>query len=80
MTIICPHCKAEDGFYVKERVVGKTQVFYTAKGEYREENGGIYDGLQHYGGKFAYCTNCHKNIGKSDSLKSGEMEETQYFK
>ncbi len=68
--IICPHCKAEEGFYVKGRVTGIAKIYYTELGDYAEEQSSMYDYLNH-SGKNAYCVECEKYIGKADYLKSG---------
>lgn len=79
MKIICPHCNANDGFYVREQVTGTATVYYTNKGDYANENGQIYDSLVHKGGKLAYCSSCSKIIGKSDKLKSGNVEKETHW-
>ncbi|MCK1999958.1 hypothetical protein MZM54_00995 [[Brevibacterium] frigoritolerans] len=79
MTIICPYCKADDGFFTKERVVGTAKINYSNKGDYLSDQSSMYDNLIHSGGKIAYCTNCHKSIGKSEDLKSGNVEDEENF-
>lgn len=69
MIIICPHCHANEGFYVKEQVRGTAVVFYDNEGFYDDDHQtAMYDNLSHSGGKLAYCQNCDKTIGKSVKL------------
>lgn len=75
MTIICPHCHANDGFYVKEQVRGTAAIYYNNKGDYEFVQTSMYDNLSHSGGKLAYCQNCDKTIGKSKELKSRNIEK-----
>jgi len=76
MSVIkCPHCKAEEGFYVRERITGTATILYTELGDYATEQSSMYDYLQHSGGKIAYCVNCEKSLGKPEKLKSGMAEE-----
>ncbi|MGR6904749.1 hypothetical protein [Lysinibacillus fusiformis] len=77
--IICPYCKAEDGFYVKERITGTATIHYTELGDYAEEQSSMYDYLNHSGGKIAYCAKCEKSLGKAEKLKSGISEEDRRF-
>jgi len=79
MTIVCRHCNASEGFYVRERVVGTSTMYYTNTGDCKVDQHSMYDNLKHSGGKIAYCTNCHKSIGKSENLKSGNVEEVLTF-
>lgn len=79
MAIICPHCNSSEGFYTKERVMGTAKINYTNTGDYMAEQSSMYDYLQHSGGKVAYCINCHKSIGKSEDLKSGNREIDESF-
>lgn len=72
--IICPHCKSNRGFYVRETVRGSATVLYTNNGDYSNDQSAMYDGLMHRGGKNAYCVRCHKQIGKSANLISGNIE------
>ena len=72
--ITCPHCAAQSGFYIKEQVRGVSSPNFTKEGHYATENGHIYDGLEHSGGKLAYCLSCNKSIGKSNQLISGFNE------
>ena len=67
-TIICKHCGDDSGFYVKERVTGTVAVYYTEEGKYHEDQTDMYEHLSHVGGKKAYCSSCHKYIGKSEDL------------
>lgn len=76
--IICPHCKAKEGFYVKERVTGTATIIYTELGDYASQQDGMYDYLYHSGGKIAYCINCKKSLGKAEKLKSGVFEEQRH--
>lgn len=76
MPIVCKHCGAEDGFYVKERVTGIATIYYDNKGDYGEDQSAMYDYLSHSGGKKAYCQNCKKHIGKSEDLISGKTEKS----
>lgn len=71
-TLVCKHCDAEDGFYVKEHYSGTCNVRYNADGTFMEDgmNGGLYDNANHKGGKVAYCINCHRSLGKSELFKS----------
>lgn len=77
--IICPHCGESSGFYTKEVVTGSTVIYYTENGDYSSDQSEMYSHLNHSGGKNAYCSNCHKYIGKSAELISGNVEETTYF-
>lgn len=70
MPIICKHCGAEDGFYVKERVTGVAVIFYNDNGDYEEDQGDMYESLTHSGGKKAYCQSCTKYMGKREELIS----------
>ncbi|MCM3180203.1 hypothetical protein [Cytobacillus horneckiae] len=72
--ITCPHCHAQEGFFLKEQVYGTAEPHFTKEGHYAIENGHIYDSLTHKGGKLAYCRNCQKSIGKSKDLISGLAE------
>ena len=73
--IVCPHCKAVEGFYVRERITGIATINYTELGDYASEQSSMYDYLNHSGGKNAYCVKCEKYIGKSEKLKSGIAED-----
>ncbi|AMQ66491.1 hypothetical protein BH753_gp009 [Bacillus phage Shbh1] len=73
--IICCHCGAMEGFYVKETVKGVSTPHYTKNGHYANENSHIYNYLTHSGGEKAYCLVCDKYIGKSQDLISGLTEE-----
>lgn len=79
MTIVCRHCGVNEGFYVRERVTGISTMYYTNDGDLKAEQDSMYDNLTHTGGKTAYCTKCHKSIGKSENLKSGNVEENLTF-
>ncbi|MDW0112227.1 hypothetical protein QT711_03455 [Sporosarcina saromensis] len=73
--IICPHCNQSEGFYAKERVSGTATVHYTENGDWALDQSDMYASLQHSGGKRAYCNQCHKYIGKTDELKTGNIEQ-----
>lgn len=73
--VICPHCESQEGFFTKEQVRGISTPYFTKEGHYAIENGHVYDGLIHSGGKRAYCLDCKKYIGKSVDLISGLCEE-----
>ncbi|GAF66421.1 hypothetical protein BTS2_3322 [Bacillus sp. TS-2] len=76
--ITCPHCKEQEGFYLKEQVRGSSEPHFTKEGHYANKNGHIYESLNHSGGKRAYCMNCNGYIGKSVELISGLSEEEVY--
>ncbi|MFC7686629.1 hypothetical protein [Ureibacillus sp. GCM10028918] len=80
MSIVCPHCNAKSGFYIKETVTGTAYTYYTEKGDYAIDQTKMYTYLNHIGGKIAYCVECKKRIGKSKDLISGKTEENIEFR
>lgn len=75
MSIKCPRCKSDRGFYTKEQVRGTATPRYTKDGHYARINEHLYDSLIHSGGKNAFCLKCDSYIGKSENLISGLTEE-----
>ncbi|UTV34853.1 hypothetical protein [Bacillus altitudinis] len=74
-TIVCKHCGSDEGFYTLERIYGNAMVCYNARGDILLDQHSMYDNVRHSGGKRAYCYLCHKIIGKSEDLISGEEEK-----
>lgn len=79
MTIVCRHCNASEGSYVKERVSGSATTYYTRTGDFRADQSTMYDGLNHHGGTIAYCMNCNKSIEKKEDFESGNVEKEGTF-
>ena len=59
----CPHC-GHNEWYRKQRVKG--EIIFRERFDGKEtENFEMYDGISHRDtSKFAYCSKCHKKIGK----------------
>lgn len=57
----CPYCESEEGFFTRMYAYGSVKHHIGFNGEERE-NGDMYEGLQHKGGKRAYCSNCRKYL------------------
>ncbi|MFC9539925.1 hypothetical protein ACFTQ7_08560 [Lysinibacillus sp. NPDC056959] len=79
MTIVCRHCNASEGFYVRERVSGSSTTYYTKTGDFMADQSSMYDHLNHHGGTVAYCMNCHKAMGKKEDFESGDVEKEATF-
>ena len=76
--IVCPHCHESAGFYATERVTGTAKVHYTENGDWALDQTDMYGSLEHSGGKRAYCNNCNQYLGKTEDLKSGNIEKEGY--
>lgn len=72
--IVCPHCNGSAGFHAREQVSGTATVFYTENGDWALDQTDMYAYLNHRGGKRAYCNLCRDYIGKTDELKTGNVE------
>lgn len=59
----CPHCGSTVGYYTKAQVSGTVIYRHNFDGS-SGENGEMYDGLRHKGGKVAYCQDCDKRLFK----------------
>lgn len=59
----CPHCGSDEGYYTKDYVSGSCNTRYNFDGTV-EDNGDMYESLTHKCGKVAYCSSCHKKIGR----------------
>lgn len=68
----CPFCGNEE-FYTNNFMKGTCAYNQRFDGEEASDNSQMYDGLDVYYGKRAYCNNCFAYIGKpeTDELSKG---------
>ncbi len=59
----CPHCKSDEGYFIKMQVTGSVKCHVGFDGTERD-NSDMYGQLIHKGGNVAYCSNCQKKLFK----------------
>jgi hypothetical protein len=64
----CPHCKSNDGYYIKQQFSGKGKYYLSFDGK-EIDNSSFHDEIKYSGGKIAYCISCGKKICNIDDLK-----------
>lgn len=57
----CPHCGAEEGYYVKFQVTGWSREFFSFDGS-EAENGEMWNMVNTRYSKKAHCITCDKEI------------------
>lgn len=59
----CPHCRSEEGYFVKTQIRGKCESRYKFDGQFDEDhNSDMHDGLSYKDGRYAYCRSCRKRL------------------
>lgn len=66
----CPYCGSTSGFYTKDYVYGATVFYRNFDGSEAEDNSQLYDSLLHKMGKYAYCSECDRCLGKVEKILS----------
>lgn len=71
----CKYCGSDSGYYTKDYIQGPARYYHAFDGsdlDNKIDNSSYYDGVTIKEGKYAYCIECDKCLGKVKDVINNE--------